>query len=385
MTLKYLTQKIQNGFSRRIFAAATRNASSAYLRTLMPLPRNAGSLRSFCLTDFCHRMSCADLLRVGWKLLAQKMLPVVFLAALATPLAGQSQQSQILAQVEKKVIHLGDPVELHITLLRPEKSQALWPAWESSLGEWVVRKKSQAPATPKQAGWVIEDMSLEITAYKLGELEIPAVGVEVRQPDGRILHLQTNSIRMKIDSLLLSSDKDLRGIKPQADLPRDYQWVWWTTSLLLLLSLAGYWLYRRLKRKSGGELTPVPMEQSPDEEARKAIEKLEARNLIRRGLIKEYYFELSEIVKRYLGRRLKIPSLERTTEEFAFDLEHSQLLWDQRQIVRRFLEDCDLVKFARYAPSDGEIANIRQGALGIIERTEHLFVSGSASLVGELK
>ncbi len=380
-----LIQKIRDGFSRRLSAASMRIALLAYSRDSISLSGNAGSSRLFCLPDIRFRMSCTNLVCVGWKLLVQNLLPVLFLTALAIPLAGQARQPRLSVWVDKKVIHLGDPVELHIILLRPEKSQIFWPAWESSLGEWVVRKKDQIPAAPKDAGWVEEGVSLEITAYKLGELEIPAVSVDIRQPDGSTLHLQTNSIRVKIASILTGSDKDLHGIKPQADLPRDYRWLWWTVSIILLLSLAGYWLYRRLKRRRGGELTLVPLELPPDEEARKAIMELEARNLIRRGLVKEHYFELSEIIKRYLGRRLKIPSLERTTEEFAFDLERSQLLWDQRQIVRRFLEDCDLVKFARYAPSDGEIENIRQGALGIVERTEHLFVSGPASLVGELK
>jgi hypothetical protein len=151
------------------------------------------------------------------------------------------------------------------------------------------------------------------------------------------------------------------------------------------LSIAGCLFYRWWKRRKKGEPVIIPVGTTPEEAARKAIAELEAKNLIQRGFFKEYYFELSEIVKRYLGRRLKIPSLERTTGEFAFDLERSQLLWDQRQIVRRFLEECDLVKFARYSPSSGEIETIRQGAVGIVDRTEQLFVSGPASLVGEQK
>lgn len=385
MILINLVQKIRSGLSRRRPPASMRNALPIYSPELVPLFGDAGSPRLLCLPAFRLRGSGTNLVCEGWELLVRSFLLVLFWAALAIPLAGQVRQPQLSAQVDRSVIHLGDPVQLRFTLMRPEKSQALWPAWESSLGEWVVRKKNLIPVAPKEAGWVEEGVSLEITAYKLGELEIPVVSVDVRKPDGSILHLQVNPFWVKIASILTGSDKDLHAIKPQADLPGDYQWVWWTASFILLLSLAAYLLYRRLKRRKRGGTEIIPVELSPEKAARKAIEELEARNLIRRGFVKEHYFELSEISKRYLGRRLKIPSLERTTEEFTFDLERSQLLWDQRQIVRRFLEDCDLVKFARYAPSDGEIENVRQGALGIIERTEQLFVSRPASLVGELK
>jgi hypothetical protein len=305
-----------------------------------------------------------------------------FLALFYTESAlAQSRQPQLSARVDKSEIHLGDPIHLKLEVSHPPKTELLWPVWESSLGEWAFREKKAIPPSLDARGWIHEGIDLEVTAYRLGDLEIPAIIATLRQADGTALPIQSNPVRIKISSVISGKDQELREIKPQAVLPEDYRWLWILLASLLLLGTAGFFVHRYFKRKKKKTMISPEMLISPEEAARLAIRELEARDLIGKGCFKEYYFELSEIIKRYLGRRLKIPSLERTTREFSLDLERSQLLWDQRQIVRKFLEECDLVKFARYVPSPAEIDAIRQGAAGIIATTEKLFTEGSASLV----
>jgi hypothetical protein len=291
------------------------------------------------------------------------------------------RQPQFSAQVDKTEIHLGDLVHLKLEVSHPPKTELLWPVWESSLGEWAFRKKTAIPPSLDADGWIREGIDLEVTAYRLGDLEIPTINATLRQGDGTTLQMQSNPVRIKITSVISGKDQELREIKPQAELPEDYRWLWILLASLVLLGVAGFFAHRYFKTKKKKNIINPEMLLSPEEAARLAIRELEARDLIGKGRFKEYYFELSEIIKRYLGRRLKIPSLERTTREFALDMERSQLLWDQRQVVRKFLEECDLVKFARYVPSLAEIDAIRQGATGIIATTEKLFTEGSASLV----
>jgi hypothetical protein len=307
---------------------------------------------------------------------------LIFLALFyAEPALAQPRQPRLSARVDKTEIHLGDPVHLKLEVSHPPKTELLWPVWESSLGEWAFRKKTAIPPSLGVDGWIHEGVDLEVTAYRLGDLEIPTINATLRQADGTTLPMQSNPVRIKITSVISGKDQELREIKPQAELPEDYRWLWILLASLVLLGAAGFFVHRYFKRRKEKNTISPEMLLSPEGAARLAILELEARDLIGKGRFKEYYLELSEIIKRYLGRRLKIPSLERTTREFTLDLERSQLLWDQRQVVRKFLEECDLVKFARYVPSLTEIDAIRQGATGIIATTEKLFTEGSASLV----
>ena len=76
------------------------------------------------------------------------------------------------------------------------------------------------------------------------------------------------------------------------------------------------------------------------------------------GQFKQFYLELSEIIKRFLGSKLGVHSLERTTEEFTRDLRAVSVPSAEYRMIREFLEDCDLVKFAKYRPGAEEVEQI---------------------------
>src|SRR5262249_29466917 len=84
-----------------------------------------------------------------------------------------------------------------------------------------------------------------------------------------------------------------------------------------------------------------------------------------------FYLELSEILKRYLGCRFGVISLERTTEEFMHDLKQTAISWEDSQRIKTFLMDCDLVKFANYRPPADETRQIIECSLEIIDAAEN--------------
>jgi hypothetical protein len=48
------------------------------------------------------------------------------------------------------------------------------------------------------------------------------------------------------------------------------------------------------------------------------------------------------------------------------------LLADQKESLGRFLESCDLVKFAKYEPGENELRDLHSSALRLVEETEPL-------------
>ena len=65
-----------------------------------------------------------------------------------------------------------------------------------------------------------------------------------------------------------------------------------------------------------------------------------------------YAVLVSETIRTYLGQRFQTPSTRRTTEEFLRQMEADPAtpLAEHRDLLRDFLQSCDLVKFARYQP-----------------------------------
>lgn len=131
-------------------------------------------------------------------------------------------------------------------------------------------------------------------------------------------------------------------------------------ALLIVLGilLALWWPRLQLSAKSAYEL---------------ALEKLErARALIREDKPMPYAVMVSETVRTYLGQRFQSPSSRRTTEEFLRQMEADRAtpLAEHRDLLREFLQSCDLVKFARYQPRLAELEHVQQRAREFVLATK---------------
>ena len=73
---------------------------------------------------------------------------------------------------------------------------------------------------------------------------------------------------------------------------------------------------------------------------------------------------------------------ERTTEEFLYELQRSDLLTrEQKDSLGGFLSGCDLVKFARYEPGEPELRELHAGALRLVEETSPRVIAPTESSI----
>ena len=86
---------------------------------------------------------------------------------------------------------------------------------------------------------------------------------------------------------------------------------------------------------------------SPIERAWVELDRLLKKGLPGRGRYKDFYVELTMVVRRYVQRKYGIRAPHLTTEEFFAELartEHQTA--EQTRSLRKFLESADMVKFA---------------------------------------
>ena len=121
-----------------------------------------------------------------------------------------------------------------------------------------------------------------------------------------------------------------------------------------------YW-----KRKLGTAPT-VPI-VPPHVRAKQKLQ--EALALI--GQPREFCIIVSDTVRLYLEERFNFHAPDRTTEEFLYELQSTDLLTpDQKESLAEFLKRCDLVKFAKYEPREPELRDLHASALRLVEETE---------------
>ncbi len=168
--------------------------------------------------------------------------------------------------------------------------------------------------------------------------------------------LRTEAIPIEVTSLVdeKRGDLSIHDIKPVADLPQTHMRLWMgiavATAALMVVMTALYFLLRKKKEKLIRILKPA------HEIAYERLRKLAEEDLIGKGQIKEFYERISDILRRYIEHRFTLHAPERTTEEFLQEARQSQALSEgHKTTLKNFLEHCDMVKFACYAPSTAEI------------------------------
>ncbi|MDE2028242.1 MAG: hypothetical protein KGK03_07500 [Candidatus Omnitrophica bacterium] len=144
---------------------------------------------------------------------------------------------------------------------------------------------------------------------------------------------------------------DIRDVKPPVGLP-DFWWLLWV-ALGLIAAAALIYLFRRYSKKNNQALlvTPVP-ELSAWEKAYQQLEALRRENLPDKGVFKEFFTRVADIVRQYMENRFDIRAPHMSTEEFLYFLKVSgHLNESQKNALKEFLNSCDMVKFAKYDPT----------------------------------
>ena len=161
---------------------------------------------------------------------------------------------------------------------------------------------------------------------------------------------------------------EIRDVKPPVDWPAGAFWPWAVFSgVVVLVFLAGllWWIDKR-RRKMRLSLNP----KTPWELAYEQLAALGQWRLERPEQFQAYYIELSAIVRWYMESRFAIHAPEMTTEEFMNYLKiDSQLNSPHKETLKNFLNACDMVKFARYGPTEQEARESLGLARKLIEET----------------
>jgi hypothetical protein len=102
---------------------------------------------------------------------------------------------------------------------------------------------------------------------------------------------------------------------------------------------------------------------SPRERALRELEDLLARDLPGRARVKEFYLEITRIVRQYIERSHGVRAPEQTTQEFlSAALQDPRFDRESIRRLREFLTAADLVKFAALIPDPPTVANTARTA-----------------------
>jgi hypothetical protein len=198
-----------------------------------------------------------------------------------------------------------------------------------------------------------QEFWLKLRVDKTGLLTIPAIPLEFDAPDqnnkivkGKIM---TAEVKVDVQSLLQleGNASDIKDIKPIFHIKAPWiHYIWKALGVFCLLAFA-YFIWKNWQKKADLKLEPLTL-LTAEQKALKELQELKSRELMKLGRIREHFFELSEIFRRYMENRYRFPAQEWTTEEIIAHFKgFSDLNEKQKLQARNILTESDKVKFAK--------------------------------------
>jgi hypothetical protein len=302
----------------------------------------------------------------------------VFLICL-TPAAADNSGAEapvtVNAEVNKTTAGIGDKIEYTITVNAPKDYEVELPSFGENLADFSVKD-----FTSDRGGFFSTTYTQKYTLdiYETGAFTIPAALIKYRENNStEWKELITKDLSVTVQSLLNESDqtsgiKDIKGPYSMNNLMYLYIILAVIAVVAIIVALI---IYMKKKKETREVVIPPP---PAHETALNALRELMGKDYIRKGNIQEYYFELSNIVRHYLEDRFSMQAPEMTTEEFLVLLRDTDKLnADQKDLLRKFLSHCDMVKFAKHLPEEREIESSYEHAKRLIEQTKKITITGA--------
>jgi hypothetical protein len=308
---------------------------------------------------------------------------VILVQSLFTPRV-VAQQMSVQARLDSSTFFVGDPIVVRLTL-RHSAGVSVQPLVGDTVGGFTVLGKTDLARESDS----ITTMTLTVAKYDSAQAEIPPVPFMYFTPgDTAQRYAFSNSLLVTVTTVPLDTTGEIRDVKPPLAIPIPIEELLLYVAIVLVLGVVGYlgyrWWRRRKQAPAGG------VEEAPRKPAHVlALEELGAlkeKRLWQQGMVKQYYSEVTEILRRYVENRYAQPALEETTDEILQGLRAQDLPPDLLESCEGLLRRADLVKFARYVPGMGDHETTLQGAYTFVERTREVRMtpaeSGEGSHVG---
>ena len=265
---------------------------------------------------------------------------------------------------------VGDYINLTIKVKYDEGITVSNPLIKDNFKDIEVIKVEE-PVLLEENGKQIVEFKYIVSVYDSTDISISGIPVGYKTGNDTLLQtVNTNPVYFTVHTVPVKPEEEIKDVKEPIKIPLDWKTV--LLYLLIIIAIAGlaYFLYKRYKKKHEGEEIKQTEPRIPSYiTALNSLHQLEEEKLWQKGKVKEYHSKITEIIRRYFEDRFYLPALELTTSEAMIRLKERYDTAEILQATDEFLNNADLVKFAKYNPVPDLNAEMMKQAYKIVEMT----------------
>ncbi|WP_417443454.1 BatD family protein [Joostella sp.] len=277
----------------------------------------------------------------------------------------------IKSSVDSTEIKIGEQILFKVEVEADTTAQVIFPEGQTFMPIEVVEALPTDTLINQDKFNLIKKYAL--TQFDSGSYTLPRQQIMINNKP-----YFTDSLQIEVNTVVVDTLKqkmyDIKGLA-QVDKPLGDWWIWLLVGIVIAALVGGllYWFVFRKKPLSEEEkIALLP----PYDRALAELKKLDESKYLIQSEYKEYYSELTNIVRSYLEEDAHISALESTTDELIFKMEMlrdaGNLKIDDETLkqFKNVLQTADLVKFAKSTPEGSIIDRDRKSIEHIVVKTK---------------
>jgi len=281
-------------------------------------------------------------------------------------------QVTVEARVDSVSILIGEQTDMTVSVKAPKGSSIVLPSFKQGqqlvpgvevLSEKDIEGKHEGELTTIARKYVLTSFDEHLYA-------IPAQKIKVNGKEYKTNVMALKVVTMEVDTLHMNQFYPPKDVQDNPFQWSEWSNVFWLSFLLVVMLIAAYYLFLRLKQNKPIITTfHIVKHIPPHQKALTAIEKIKAEQLTNNEDQKRYYTELTDTIRQYIRERFGFNAMEMTSSEIIGQLEQCG---DSRMIdeLRELFQTADLVKFAKYSTLMNENDMNLVNAVNFIDQTK---------------
>lgn len=272
--------------------------------------------------------------------------------------------SQVSSTIDSTSIKIGEQITYYVQVETDSTKLVVFPEGQTFSPLEMI--ESYAIDTLKKNDKYNLIKKYGLTQFDSGSYTIPRQKIIVGDKT-----FFTDSLQVEVNNVVVDTTQGLYDIKPIIGVEKSGS-DWWKYLIITLLAIGVlafllYWFIWRKKPLTEDEkIALLP----PYDRAKLALRKLDDSPYLENQNLKDYYSDLTFIIRKYLDEKVYDKALESTTDELITQLnllkEANQVDLSKEDIknLEDILKRADLVKFAKSAP-DIELAKIDRETIDV--------------------
>ena len=297
-----------------------------------------------------------------------KKFALIFLLMLNASLFGQD--IRVKASTDTTSYKIGDYINYTLRIEYDKTIGIIPPLIKDSLKVADIIRLDTA-VTKEENGRMVTIIKAVLSKYDSAVVNIPPIAIKYRTAnDSTLKTIQSYPVTVLVHTLQVNPQAEIKDVKDPVKVPLPWLLIllWVVIASAVLGTALLLWLWFK-KTKEKKVVAPPKIILPAHVVALTALNELEKKQLWQKGMVKEYHSEITEIIRAYFERKFDLRALELTTTEVNLQLKEKSGASNIIDITNDFLNNADLVKFAKFKPENSVNEEMMKQALEIVNRT----------------